>query len=216
MSNKLITVALVDDHELLRNGLARIIDKFDGYKVIFEAGNGEDFIGQLSSNENPDIVLLDISMPVMDGFQTANWIRKNLSKTRILVLSMLDNESAVIRMLNAGARGYILKDSKPIILKEAFDQITSIGYYSNDLISSRLIRMAQDDEDEISKISITPREQEFLHYVCSDLTYKEIAEKMDASHRTIDNYRDSLFTKFDIKSRVGLALFAIKQGYYQV
>lgn len=216
MDKKVITVALVDDHELLRNGLARIIDKFDGYKVIFEAGNGEDFIAQLSVNENPGIVLLDISMPVMDGFQTADWIRKNLPKTKVLVLSMLDNESAVIRMLHAGARGYILKDSKPVILKEAFDHICSLGYYSNDLISSRLIRMVQEGDDEINKIRITPRETEFLHHVCSDLTYKEIADKMDASHRTIDNFRDSLFTKFDIKSRVGLALFAIKQGYYNV
>lgn len=214
MQNQLTKVALVDDHELLRNGLARIIERFDNYKVAFEAGNGKEFIEALSKNEEPDIILLDISMPEMDGFETAAWVKKHLPKCRILVLSMTDNESTVIRMINLGARGYILKDSKPVVLKSAFDHIIQKGYYSNDLISSRLIYEVQ--HGTFRNMIISPREKEFLQLVCSDLTYKEIAEKMNASPRTVDNYRDSLFIKFDIKSRVGLALFAIKEGYYHI
>ncbi len=214
MNPKLTTVALVDDHELLRNGLAGIIDKFEGYKVIFEAGNGLEFIRQLPAKGNPDIVLLDISMPEMDGYETAEWIKSNLAGCRILVLSMLDHEIAVIRMLHAGARGYILKDCKPAQLKEAFDQIQSFGYYSNDLVTSRMMKQIRDGKvTETGDFKITGREHEFLKYVCTDMTYRDIARKMNASPRTIDNYRDSLFEKFDIKSRVGLALFAIKQGY---
>lgn len=207
-------VALVDDHELLRNGLARIIERFENYTVILEAGNGIEFIEALPKSEVPDIILLDISMPEMDGFETASWIRKNLPKARILVLSMSDNESTVLRMINLGARGYILKDSKPAILKEAFDNIVQKGYYSNDLVDSHMIFEVQ--HGTLKKISISQREEEFLQLVCSDLTYKEIADKMNASPRTVDNYRDKLFIKFDIRSRVGLALFAIKQGFYHI
>ncbi len=214
MQNQRIKVALVDDHELLRNGLARIIERFENYEVIFEAGNGKEFIDKLVIYPKPDIILLDISMPEMDGFETAEWIKKNLPESRILVLSMSDNESTVIRMINLGARGYILKDSKPVELRAAFDHIIEKGYYSNDLVSSRLIYELQ--HGTLKHLDISPKEKAFLQLVCSDLTYKEIAERMNASPRTIDNYRDNLFNKFDIRSRVGLALFAIKQGFYQI
>ncbi len=217
MNTRETKVALVDDHELLRNGLAGIINKFDGYRVVFEAGNGEEFINQLSRNESPDIILLDISMPKMDGYETAKWITKNLPEGRILVLSMLDHETAVIRMIQAGARGYIVKDCKPSVLKEAFDHICTTGYYSNDLVSSRYIHLISEGKtDQITTTGITDKEKSFLTLACSDLTYKEIAHRMNASPRTIDNYRDSLFDKFDIKSRVGLALFAIKSGFYGI
>lgn len=217
MNTQETKVALVDDHELLRNGLAGIINRFDGYRVVFEAGNGKEFIHELSVNEKPDLILLDISMPEMDGYETAKWISENLPEARILVLSMLDHETAVIRMIQAGARGYIVKDCKPAILKEAFDHISTMGYYSNDLVSSKYIHyISEGKADKITTIQITDKEKSFLSLACSDLTYKEIAGKMNASPRTIDNYRDSLFEKFDIKSRVGLALFAIKSGFYGI
>lgn len=218
MENKdSIKVCLIDDHELLRNGLARIIDRFEGYEVIFEADHGEDFIRQLPANETPDIILLDLHMPIMDGFQTGAWLRDNLPDAKILVLSMTDHESSVIRMLQYGARGYILKDIKPAELLAAFEHIMQYGYYSNDLLSGKHIHLAMEGRaSEITAFRITPREMEFLQYVCTDLTYKEIAQKMQTHPRTVDNYRESLFEKFDIKSRVGLALFAIKNGFYRL
>ncbi|HRN71820.1 MAG TPA: response regulator transcription factor [Ginsengibacter sp.] len=211
MTQHLCKVALVDDHELLRAGLARIIDKFDGYKVILEAGNGKEFIDSIDKNNIPDVVLLDISMPVMDGYETAEWIGKNHPDLKILVLSMLDNESAIIKMIRLGASGYILKDSKPVILKEAFDTITTSGFYSNDLVSSQLFYRVKHQRD--TTIEVTEKEKEFLRYACTEMTYKEIAEKMFISSRTVENYRDALYEKFDIKSRVGLVLFAIKEHY---
>lgn len=214
MQNLQTKIALIDDHELLRNGLAKIIDRFEEFRVVFEAGNGKEFIENISRNEVPDIILLDISMPVMDGFETAAWIKKNIPRSRILVLSMSDSESTVIRMINLGARGYILKDSKPVVLRQALESILKKGYYSNDLVNSRLIH--EVEQGTFKNILISPREKEFLQLACSEMTYKEIAEQMHASPRTIDNYRDNLFEKFDIKSRVGLALFAIKHGYYQI
>lgn len=211
MTQHLCKVALVDDHELLRAGLARIIDKFDGYKVILEAGNGKEFIDSIDKNNIPDVVLLDISMPVMDGYETAAWIGKNHPDLKILVLSMLDNESAIIKMIRLGASGYILKDSKPVVLKEAFDTITASGFYSNDLVSSQLFYRVRHQTD--TPIEVTEKEKEFLRYACTEMTYKEIAEKMFISSRTVENYRDALYEKFDIKSRVGLVLFAIKEHY---
>ena len=112
-------VALVDDHELLRSGLASMINSFEGFKVIMEAGNGKEFMEALKNNKPPAIVLLDINMPLMDGFETAEWIKANMPETRVLVLSMLENDIAIIRMLKNGARGYLLKDSKPKVFKQA-------------------------------------------------------------------------------------------------
>ncbi len=212
-------VALVDDHELLRSGLAAIINSFDGYKVIMQSGNGKEFIDQLNQDGPPDIVLLDITMPVMDGFETAEWIKKNLSSTRVLVLSMLENDIAIIRMMKNGARGYLLKDSKPKIFKQALDSIRDTGYFINELISDKLMNYISNGNSFAVNApfgSLTDNEVHFLRLICSDKTYKEIAEEMCVSPRTIDSYRDNLFKKLDIKTRVGLAIFAMKHNLVEM
>lgn len=210
------TVALVDDHELLRSGLAGIVNTFDGYKVIMEADNGKVFINNLKGKPAPDIILLDITMPVMDGYETAGWIKNNLPDTKVLVLSMLENEGAIIRMLKNGARGYILKDSNPKILRLALNNIRDTGYFINDLISNKLMHYI--NQEESSEMQVLPlqhlsdNELCFLKLICTDKTYKEIAEDMSLSPRTIDTYRDNLFKKLQIKTRTGLAIFAIRNG----
>lgn len=209
------SVALIDDHELLRSGLAAIINSFDGYKVMMQAGNGQEFIDHLSQDKLPDIVLLDINMPVMDGFETAEWIKKNLANTKVLVLSMLENDIAIIRMMKNGARGYLLKDSKPKVFKQALDNIRDTGYFINELISDKLMSYISNG-NTFSVNSpfgmLTDNEVHFLKLICSDKTYKEIAEEMCVSPRTVDSYRDNLFKKLDIKTRVGLAIFAMKHN----
>lgn len=217
----MITVSLVDDHILLRHSLARIINNFEGYKVLFEANNGKHFIEQLEGKSNPDIVLLDISMPEMNGYETAAWIKANLPKTKILVLSMMDNDSSVIRMINNGARGYILKDSKPPVLREAFDSISQKGFYSNDLISSKMLNyVASENQQEQQKLSraipLSKNEITFIKLASSDKTYKEIAKEMNLSPRTVDDYRTALFEKLQIKSRIGLVIFAVKEGIVKI
>lgn len=208
------TVALVDDHVLLRNSLSRIIGNFEEYIVLFEADNGQHFIDQVTQKNTPDIVLLDISMPVMNGFETAEWIKNNLPETKVLVLSMMDNESSIIRMIHLGASGYILKDSKPTILKEAFDCIIKKGFYSNDLISSSMLHHLNMGNQKIQQkiLNFSEKEKDFIKHACTEMTYKEIATVMNISPRTIDMYRDVIFEKLSIKSRVGLVLFAIKEG----
>jgi DNA-binding NarL/FixJ family response regulator len=213
-------VALVDDHELLRSGLASMINSFDGFKVLMEAGNGKEFIEALKSHKAPSIVLLDINMPHMDGFETAEWIKANLPDTRVLVLSMLENDIAIIRMLKNGARGYLLKDSKPKVFKQALENIRDTGYFINELVSDKLMHYISNEDSYLGEGSplnnLTENETIFLQWICSDKTYKEIAEEMHISPRTVDTYRDNLFKKLDIKTRVGLAIFAIKHGIVSI
>lgn len=213
-------VALIDDHELLRTGLAAIINSFEGYRVVLEANNGKQFIEKVNPKSNPDIVLLDITMPVMDGYETSGWIKANLSSTKVLVLSMLENDTAIIRMLKNGARGYILKDSKPKVFKDALDSVRDTGYFINELVSNKLMHYINHEEvfdtDSVVLNNLTENETTFLKWICTEKTYKEIADEMYLSPRTIDTYRDNLFKKLDVKTRVGLAIFAIKNGIVKI
>lgn len=218
--NKDIThIALVDDHILLRNGLAALINSFDGFHVSFEADNGKEFIAMVQSHQAPDIVLLDITMPEMNGFETAAWIKKHVPAIRILVLSMMDNETAIISMLKEGARGYILKDSKPAVFRQALDDIRDKGFFMNELVSNKMLNYVTGENQKkdagiISRLS--EKEITFLKLACTEKTYKEIAGEMNLSPRTIEGYRDDLFAKLSVVSRVGLVVFAIKNGLYKL
>jgi DNA-binding NarL/FixJ family response regulator len=215
-----IKVALADDHVLLRNGLAGVVDSFGDYSVLFEADNGTHFIEQIKKHGEPSIVLLDINMPEMDGYTTAQWIRANHPLIQVIALSMYDNENAIIRMFKAGAKGYILKDSEPPELKKALDSVHEKGFYYSELVTGRLIhsinKMDADSIDQKKSTDLSDRELEFLKYVCTEMTYKEIADKMYLSPRTIDGYRDALFEKLQIKTRVGMVMYAIKNGIVQI
>ena len=120
-------IVLTDDHSLLRNGLAELVKSL-GHNVLFEADNGKDFIAKLNADNLPEVVLMDINMPEMDGFETTQWLKQNHPDIKVLALSMYDNETSIIRMLKCGARGYILKDSEPAELKEAIYAIMNTGF----------------------------------------------------------------------------------------
>jgi len=212
-------VVLVDDHVLLRNGLAGLVTNL-GYTVLFEADNGKDFVDKLDKNQLPDIVLMDINMPVKDGYETTKWLKQNYPGIKVLALSMYDSESSIIRMLKSGAKGYILKDSDPIQLKEALFDLADKGFYYSDLVTGKLIHAInkfEDESDELKTlVNLNDRERDFLKYTCSELTYKEIADKMFVSPRTIDGYRDILFEKLQVKTRVGLVMYAIRNGLFDI
>jgi two-component system, NarL family, invasion response regulator UvrY len=209
-------VALVDDHELLRSGLVGIINAIEGFEVMFEASNGKEFIEKVQKSSPPDIVLLDITMPDMDGYETAAWIKQKLPTVKVLVLSMLTHDMAIIRMLKNGVKGYILKDSKPETFKQAMESIKNNDFYVNELVRNKLINYVTNEEEFHKQsdllLNITETEAHFLQLLCADKAYKEIAEEMCVSVRTIDTHRDNLFKKLDIKTRVGLVVFAIKHG----
>ncbi|QNN43899.1 response regulator [Pedobacter roseus] len=219
MSDQIKNIALVDDHILFRKGLAALISYFPSYNILFEAGNGKDFIRQLKIYDVPDIVLLDINMPEMDGYSTASWLRTNHPEVNILALSTMDAETAIIKMITNGAKGYVLKDAEPEELKRAFDEVISKGYFYNDLVTRKVMQSLSSlaTNSKISDfVKLTEREMEFLKYTCTEKTYNEIAAEMFVSPRTIDGYRNSLCEKLQLKSRTGLALYAVKHGIVKI
>jgi two-component system invasion response regulator UvrY len=208
-------VALIDDHILLRKGLASLVNSFSDFTIILEANNGADLTEKIDSLNLPDIMLLDISMPQMNGYDTAEWMRDTYPQVKILALSMMDSENAIMRMIKNGARGYVLKDSDPSELKSALLSVLIKGYYYSDLVTGSLIfgvnKLGDNKKAHLNKTDLTNREMEFLKLACSDLTYKQIASQMFVSERTVDGYRDSLFEKFNVQSRVGMVLEALRR-----
>ena len=209
-------IAIVDDHSMFRKGLAALINLFPTYKVLFDAANGQDFIKQLQPKHLPDILLLDIVMPEMDGYATANWVRANHPEIKVLALSTMDAETSIIKMIKNGAKGYVLKDAEPAELKKAFDEVLGRGYYYNELISRKIIQSVNqltDDKNNLGTFArLSDRELTFMRLCCSEKTYAAIAKEMFVSERTVDGYREALFKKLEITSRVGLVMFAIKNG----
>jgi DNA-binding NarL/FixJ family response regulator len=219
LSKDITHIALVDDHTLLRSGLAALVNSFNGYHVSFEAGHGKEFIALVDVYGPPDIVLLDITMPEMDGYETAAWIKQHLPAVKILVLSMSDSESTIISMLKAGAGGYLLKDSKPAVFRQALDDIRDNGFFMNELVSNKMLNYLKSEEknkDTAILSRLSEKEITFLKLACTEKTYKEIGSDMNLSPRTIEGYRDDLFVKLEVSSRVGLVLFAIKNGLHKL
>lgn len=217
-ANKKIQVAIIDDHILLRTALARLVSSFEGYSVMFEADNGKDLRTQIMQHQVPDIVLLDVNMPEMDGFETTQWLHKNYPHIKVLVLSMLSDEKTIIKMFRLGAKGYLLKNTDHEELKKALDSITDKNVYLSEYVSNKLVSGLHKDADreESKPVNLNDKEKEFLRWTCTELSYKEIAEKMFLSPRTIDDYRQSLFNKLKVHSRVGLVMYAIKNGITEI
>jgi two-component system, NarL family, invasion response regulator UvrY len=198
-NNEVISVAIAEDHTLVRKAFIDMINSFENFKIIIEASNGAQLVEQVKADNLPDVVLMDIHMPDMDGFEAMNLIKHKFPKLNVLVVSMLSDELSILRMVRMGVKGYLVKDTEPSEFKTALETV-----------AARMVTNVSKENDILNVIS--ERELEFLKYVCSDLSYQQIAEKMFVSPRTIDGYRDSLFQKLQVKNRVALALFAVKYG----
>ena len=199
---------------------ASLIAVFPDYKVLFDASTGKDFIAQLNPKKLPDIVLMDISMPEMDGFATCEWLKQNHPSVKVLALSTMDAETAIIKMIKCGAKGYVLKDADLSELKLAFSELMRVGFYYNDIVSRKVMQSLTqlvDDKSELSAfMNLNENELTFIKLACSEKTYQQIAKEMFKSEKTIDGYRADIFQKLNISSRVGLAMFAIKHGVVKV
>ena len=210
-----IKIAMVDDHVLLRNALASLINGFDNCKVVSQANNGQEFIKGLHISSLPDVVLLDLNMPVMDGFDTATWLKDNYPTIHVLMLTMYDSELTLIRLLQAGVKGFLKKDIEPSELKFAINSVMQSGYYYSTSTAGRLANLFRNsvrDNLRLQNAMLDEDQIRFLKLACSDKTYKEIAQEMKLSPRSVDALRDHLFVKLDVKSRVGLAMVAIRNG----
>ncbi len=202
-----IRIALVDDHRLFRSGIASLVENFDSYTIIFEAGDGEEMMRKLNVKIKPNIILLDINMPKMNGISSARWLRDNHPEINIIVLSMFEDAEKVLTMVRMGVKGYLLKDAEPNEFEEALHRVSQNEVYYPEFVTRHLVDSINIDFN-IAKLN--SREIEFLKLAATELTYKEIADHMCISSRTVDGYRDQLFEKLNLKSRIGLVLYAIK------
>lgn len=208
------TIVIVDDHILIAKALQSIIGNFSQFEVLYECENGKELQEKFNDKSNiPKVVLLDISMPIMDGFQTAKWLKENHPDVLIMTLSMQDDEQSLIKMIKNGAKGYLLKNAHPTELEAALNSLIKNGYFYPDWAANRLFENINKTATTTeSELHFSEREKEFLKYTVTEMTYKEIADKMFCSPRTVEGYRDNLCEKLGLKSRVGLAVFAIKNG----
>lgn len=210
MKQKNIRIAIADNHTMFRQGLVSSLKPYCHIEILFDAANGVDLIALLSTAKQlPDICILDIPMKTMNGYETANAIRGKWSAIKTIALTMLDHEYCIINMLRNGARGYITKGQDTGVLLNALENVYTYGFHYDDIDAETLSRALHG---ESIYPSLTSKEKEFLHYCCSDLTYRDIADKMCVSHRTVEAYRDSLCLKFNVKTRIGLTTFAIYTG----
>lgn len=204
--NKII---IVDDHLLFSQSLELLIHSFKDFEVINRFENGKVFISYLQENIDleVDLILLDVNMPVMDGLSAMKWIKENRPSLKVIALSVNDDEEVIIKMLTNGAKGYLLKDTSPEIFRSGITSVIEKGFYFTELVSGMLVKKANSDS---TKINLKDKEIIFIKHACTEKTYKEIASEMCLSPKTIDGYRECLFDKLEIKTRIGLVLYAIK------
>lgn len=221
-------VALVDDHHLMRNGLASTVNGIGGYRVVIEAGHGGELIDAIRSLQQagaalPKIAIVDLHMPVMDGYDTIAWLRDHAPEVLPMALTMDGDDTAVARAVHQGARGFLLKTARPSLLKHALDSLALTGFYYSEKVGQAMRQEGgtnanRQREQEQIRATITPRELELLQLVCdpAELKYEQIAERMGISQRTVENHRVALFEKFGIKSKAGLVLFAVRWGFVEM
>jgi len=214
-----INIAIADDHQLVRKGVVLLLENIPGFKVIIEASDGRELIDKIEGAGNlPDLVLVDVNMPVLNGLEAVGELREKYPDLRVVALSVNDELPVIRELIEAGANAYMVKDSSPETFKKVLIEVNEKGYYySKAVIESLLIRNGRSlhgRQEQLNRMlgQLTPREEEFIVNCCSELTYKEIADKMHVSQRTVDGYRESTFDKLNIRSRTGLVMFAYDSG----
>ena len=207
-------VAIVDDHTLLSQAISKLVDEFVDFESVGEFKNGQEIITALKGGlVQPEIILMDVNMPVLNGIEATKIISTEFPTIPVIALSVEEDEQTIIQMLKSGAKGYLSKDTQKDNLHLALTTTLSQGFYHNQMVNDALLGNLNKKE-ELEELK--EREIEFIQLACTDMTYKEIADKMFLSPKTIDNYRDSVFSKLNIKNRIGLVLFAIKNGMYKI
>ena len=214
MESSIIKVAIADDHTMFRFAVKWLLNKTGNFSVVTEAGDGKELIAKIQGGIIPQIVLLDLNMPDLDGYETAKLLNSNFPDINVIMLTMYHTEQMMIRLLNAGVRGFLRKDVDPGELPTALQNVMKYGYHHTNNTTGRIVNLFRKNEGyaTLEKSMISETEYRFLRLACSDLTYKEIAKEMHLSARAVDNIRDTLFAKLEVKSRVGLVMYAIRHG----
>ena len=213
-----IKVILVDDHDLFREGLMLLLSQFKEIEIINEAANGKELLKILDS-QIPDIILMDIAMPKMNGIETTKNVLSKYPDLKIIALSMFDDQNSYYQMIQAGAHGFIVKNTKGAELVKAIKEVMSgKNYFSTSLLKSIILNMADDKklQSEDNKTILTKRESEILQLLCKGLTSSEIAEKLFISKKTVEGHKYNLFSKTGKKNTVNLVMYAVKNKLVEV
>ncbi len=206
------TVAIADDHRIFCDSLESLINDLEGFSVIWTAQDGNEAVEIMQDpGKTPAILLLDINMPGKNGIEVAEWLFQNNMPVHTLALTMENDDTSVIKMLQYGVKGYLLKSVSAEELFSALQSIVKYGFYYTPLITRQISRQISKKNTEAVP-ELKEREKELLQYMCTDLSYTEIAEKMFLSESTVDTYRARLFEKFNVKNRIGLLLKANAMG----
>ncbi|MCY7290655.1 MAG: response regulator transcription factor [Ferruginibacter sp.] len=211
-NNGLITLAVADDHNLFREAICSQINSWDNCKVIVQAANGKQLLERLHSNNLPNVALIDINMPELNGYQTIKAITEKYPSIKLMAISCYDSAEMVCRLIKFGARGFVNKNDDTNRLKKAITQIVHTGYFFSDHTASKMVEKAIRTGTHINKDDVGDKEIIFLKLLCTDKTYKEIANEMDITERHTEHIRNTLFEKFSCKSRTGLAVKATEKG----
>jgi len=208
--NETVKVVVVDDHEIFRNGLKMVLGKLKYTKVIAEASNGADFLNLLKENE-PDIILMDIEMPIMNGIDATINALKIKPDLKIIALTMFNEDEYIQSMIDAGVRGFLIKNINKETLDKAIQTVLNGGnYYSEELFDFFTKQIVKDDKPKSDVIKLTRREKEILQLVCEGLSNQEIADILFVSERTIVGHKSNLLSKMGCKNTIGMMSYAIK------
>jgi len=215
MGMEKIRIAIADDHQLFRNGLKILLGAFPAFEVVAEASNGNELLKQLSRSQ-ADIILMDISMPEKDGIEATAEVSKLYPDTKVVALSMYGEEEYYYSIVDAGAKGFILKDSDINEVKEAIETVYKGGNYFSQELLYHVIRKMKNREQEVKSSSLSKREKEILLKICEGLSNHEIAETLFISKRTVDKHRANLLAKTNSKNTASLILYAIKNKLIEI
>ena len=212
--SKKISLAIADDHAMLRKGLLKMLLMMGNYEALFDVGSGDEVIEELKKHKIPDVLILDVNMTGKGGLETAAWVTEHFPQVRILALSMYSDETNILKMIQAGAKGYLSKNNDTEKLQEAIDILYEKGVYLPESLSLKLFSGIHNNilANEKASITLNDKEKTFLSLVCQELSYQEIAERMFLSPRTIEDYRKKLCTKLKVKGKSGLIVYAMKNG----
>jgi len=210
-----IKVAIADDHKIFRKGVILSLRPYNNIKFVQEADNGQELIDGLPVSQ-PDVILMDLRMPLKDGIETTKVIAKAYPHIFILALTMFEDERFVSHMMEIGANGYLLKSADPQEIKQAIIEVSSKGYYLNNFVNRILLKKSHTRHKTIpnlnSEFTVTDRERDVIKYICMEFTAQEIAQKMELSPRTVEAIKDRLMERFGAKNTAGLVFFAVKNN----